>query len=103
MVRSYRTSVPDLDKEEATEKLLSFLLLLSEEGEESSGVNLQQTRKELKDFITRQRFGPKIDLIREKIESGNELFKREIDILDELIGQISHQATAAFRRMRKTG
>ena len=32
MVRSYRTSVPDLDKEEAKEKLLSFLLLLSEEG-----------------------------------------------------------------------
>ncbi|UCH92583.1 MAG: hypothetical protein JSV88_20115 [Candidatus Aminicenantes bacterium] len=103
MVRSYRTSVPDSDKEEAKEKLLSFLSLLSEKGEDASPVKINQIRKGLEEFITRQSIGPKINLIREKIESGKKLSKPEIDILDDLINQISHKATAAFRRMRKAG
>lgn len=103
MVRSYRKSVPENDKKEAKEKLLSFLSLLSEEGEGAYTAKNRQTRKELKEFITHQSIGPKIDLIREKIESGKELSKQEIDILDDLVTQISRQATAAFRRMRKAG
>ncbi len=103
MVRSYRTSVPDNDKEEAKEKLLNFLSLLSEEGEAASPAKIQQIRKVLEEFITRQSIGPKIGLIREKIESGKELSKPEIDDLDDLITQVSHQATIAFRRMRKAG
>jgi hypothetical protein len=101
MVRSYRKSLPDNDKEEAKEKLLSFLALLSEN--EASPAKILQIRKGLEEFITRQSIGPKIDLIREKIESGTKLSKPEIDILDDLINQISHQATVAFRRMRKAG
>lgn len=103
MVRSYRTSVPDRDKEDAKEKLLSFFSLFSEEGEEATQAKIQQIRKVLEEFITRQSIGPKIGLIREKIESGKKLSKPEIDILDDLITQVSHQATIAFRRMRKAG
>jgi hypothetical protein len=103
IIRSYRTSVPINDIEEANEKLISFLSLFSkkEEGEPSGKV--QQIRQGLDEFIERQNIGPKIDLIRQGIESGKELTKLEIDILDELISQVSSQATAAFRRMRKAG
>ncbi len=101
MVRSYRTSVPANDIEEAKGKLLSFLSLLSED--EASPGKIQQIRKELEEFITRKSIGPNIDLIHEKIESGKELSIQEIDILDDLINQVSHQATVAFRRMRKAG
>jgi hypothetical protein len=101
MVRSYRTSVPADEKEEAKGKLLGFLSLLSED--DASAGKVQQIRKELEVFITSKSIGPKIDLIREKIESGLKLSKPEIDILDDLINQISHQATVAFRRMRKAG
>ena len=103
VVRSYRTFVPNNDKEEAKEKLLSFLAFLSEKGEDDSPARFQQIRKGLEDFIARQSIGPKIDPLRKKIESGKELSKAEINIFDELISQISHQATAAFRRMRKAG
>jgi hypothetical protein len=101
IVRSYRTSVPANDIEEAKEKLLSFLSLFSED--EASPGKIQQIRKELEEFITGKSIGPTIDLIREKIEAGNKLSIQEIDILDDLINQISHQATVAFRRMRKAG
>lgn len=101
MVRSYRTSVPTKDKKDAKEKLLNFLALLSED--EASPAKILQIRKGLEEFITHQSIGPKIDLIREKIDSGKKLSKPEIDILDDLINQISHQATVAFRRMRKAG
>jgi hypothetical protein len=101
MVRSYRTSVPASDREEAKEKLLSFLSLLSEV--EVSPGKIQQIRKELEEFITGKSIGPTIDLIREKIESGKQLSIQEINILDDLINQISHQATVAFRKMRKAG
>lgn len=101
MVRSYRATVPDNDIEEAKGKLLSFLSLLSED--ETSPGKIQQIRKELEEFITRKSIGPQIDLIRDKIESGKQLSIQEIDILDDLISQISYQATVAFRRMRKAG
>jgi hypothetical protein len=101
MVRSYRASVPANDKKEAEEKLLSFISLLSED--EASPGKILQVRKELEKFITRKSIGPQIDLIREKIGSGKKLSIQEIDILDDLINQISHQATVAFRRMRKAG
>ncbi len=101
LVRSYRTSVPANEKEEAKERLLSFLSLLSED--DASPGKVQQIKKELKIFITSKSIGPKIKLIRDKIESGEKLSKPEIDILDDLINQISHQATVAFRRMRKAG
>jgi len=103
MVRSYRTSVPYNDKEQAKEKLLSFLSLLSEEEGETPPAKILQIRKGLEEFIKRQSIGPQIDLIRDKIESGKQLSIQEIDILDDLINQISHQATVAFRRMRKAG
>ena len=101
MVRSYRTSVSDNDIEEAKGKLLSFLSLFSED--EASPGKIQQIRKELEEFITGKSIAPNIDLIREKIEAGKQLSIQEIDILDDLINQISHQATVAFRRMRKAG
>lgn len=101
MVRSYRTSVPASDREEAKEKLLSFLSLLSED--EAFPGKIQQIRKELEEFITRKNIGPQIDSIREKIEAGKKLTIQEINILDDLINQISHQATVAFRKMRKAG
>jgi hypothetical protein len=47
MVRSYRTSVPANDIEEAKGKLLSFLSLLSEEGE-TPPAKILQIRKVLK-------------------------------------------------------
>ena len=103
MVRSYRTSVPYNDKEQAKEKLLSFLSLLSEEEGETPPAKILQIRKGLEEFIKRQSIGPQIDLIRNKIESGKQLSIQEIDIFDGLINQISHQATVAFRRMRKAG
>lgn len=98
MARSYRTAVPDNDKKEAKEILSGFLSLLSEE-DEASPPKMQQIRKGLEVFIKRQNIGPEIDLIRDKIESGKELSKPEIDIVDNLIIQISNQATTAFRRM----
>jgi hypothetical protein len=101
MVRSYRTSVSDNDIEEAKGKLLSFLSLFSED--EASPGKIQQIRKELEEFIACKSIGPNIDLIRDKIESGKKLSIQEINILDDLIKQISHQATVAFRRMRKAG
>jgi hypothetical protein len=103
MVRSYRIPVPDNKKEDAKEKLFRFLTLFSEEGKEASSAKNHQIRKSLEEFITNQSIGPKIGLIREKIESGKKLSKSEIDILDDLITQVSHQATIAFRRMRKAG
>jgi hypothetical protein len=103
MVRSYRTSVPYNDKEQAKEKLLSFLSLLSEEEGETPPAKILQIRKGLEEFIKRQSIDPQIDLIRDKIESGKKLSIHEINILDDLINQISHQATVAFRRMRKAG
>lgn len=103
VVRSYRTSVPHNETEEAIEKLLGFLSLLSDEGEDAPPGKAQQIRKELEAFIASQSIGQKVELIRKKIESGKILSKPEIDILDDLISQISRQATAAFQRMRKAG
>ena len=102
VIRSYRTSVPINDIEKANEKLISFLSLLSKKEEDPSG-KVQQIKQGLDKFIVRQNIGLKIDLIRQGIESGKKLTKPEIDILDDLISQVSSQATAAFRRMRRAG
>lgn len=101
LVRSYRTDVLHNVKEQAKEKLLSLLSLLCEDDEEPISPVDQQIKKALKDFMVKQNITSKVDSIRKKIESEEKLSELEIDILDDLISQISHQATVAFRRMRK--
>lgn len=101
LVRSYRTDVLPNVKEQAKEKLLSLLSLLCEDDEEPVSPGDQQIKKALKDFMMKQDIISRVDLIREKIESEEKLSELEIAILDDVISQISRQATVAFRRMRK--
>jgi hypothetical protein len=102
VVRSYRTKVSDEYKKQAKEKLLTLLsLLLEEDKGPIIPVSLHQLKKILKDFMTEQKITPKVNLIRKKIESEETLSESEINVLDDLISQISGQAAMAFRRMRK--
>ncbi|NIM85058.1 MAG: hypothetical protein GTN82_43050 [Candidatus Aminicenantes bacterium] len=102
IVRAYRTKVSDEDKEKAREKLLTFLSLLLEEGEGPViPLSLHHLKKILKDFIAEQRIISKVNSIRRKIESEETLSESEINVMDDLISQVSGQAAMAFRRMRK--
>jgi len=103
MVRSYRKEVSAIDKEDAQKTLLSFLWLLLEEDEKALELNTQKIRQVLEAFIAQQKIESEINSIHKKLESGKELLNKEISILDSLIGQISNQASKAFRRMRKAG
>jgi len=103
MVRSYRKEVSAIDKEDAQKTLLSFLWLLLEEDEKALELNTQKIRQVLEAFIAQQKIESEINSIHKKLESGKELLNKEINILDSLIGQISNQASKAFRRMRKAG
>ena len=101
LVRSYRTEVSESEKKQAKKNLLALLTLILEDTGASLPIRDQQIRQFLKDFMEGKSMTPQVEGIRKKIESDEKLFDSEINILDELISQISHQATVAFRRMRK--
>jgi hypothetical protein len=101
LVRSYRTEVSESEKKQAKKNLLALLTLILEDTEGSLPIRHQQIRQFLKDFMEGKSMTSQVEGIRKKIESDEKLFASEINILDELISQISHQATVAFRRMRK--
>jgi hypothetical protein len=101
LVRSYRTEVSESEKKQAKKNLLALLTLILEDTGGSLPIRDQQIRQFLKDFMEGKSMTSQVEGIRKKIESDEKLFDSEINILDELISQISHQATVAFRRMRK--
>lgn len=101
LVRSYRKQVPEKEKREAKEDLLSFLSIVLAQDSRSHPLWIQQISEVVKDFLVKEGTQSSFDLIRQKIESEKPLSVSEIDILDDLISQISQQATVAFRKMRK--
>ena len=101
IVRSFRTDVPENDKKSAKEKILNFLSIPLEEEKEPALVMVRQIREVLGDFIAERELKTKLQSIRIKIESGEKLSEKEINILDDLISKISYHATIAFRRMKK--
>lgn len=101
LVRSYRTEVSERDKEEAKKELLSLLSIVLEKDNRSHPLWIQQISEILKTYLGKKGIQSTLDLIRQKIDSGKPLSTSDIAILDDLISQISQQATVAFRKMRK--
>ena len=101
LVRSYRTKVSGRDKDEAKKELLSLLSIVLEKDIRSHPLWIQQISEVLKASLSKKGIQPILDLISQKIESGKPLSTSDIEILDDLISQISQQATVAFRKMRK--
>ncbi len=98
LVRSYRVKIPNNEVEEARDRMLSFLTILLDVEEEGQSLWLQQLREALKSTIVRKGGLAKLDLIRKELKSKVKLSKPEVDFLDSLISQASHQATIAFRK-----
>jgi len=55
----------------------------------------------LKASLSKKGIKSTLDLISQKIDSEKPLSNSDIEILDDLISQISQQATVAFLKMRK--
>lgn len=101
LVRSYRTKVSERDKEEAEKELLSLLSIVLEKDKPPQSPWDHQIREALKTSLGKKEAWLRLDLIRQKIDSGERLSSSDIDILDDLISQICQQAMVAFRKMRK--
>lgn len=99
IVRSYRTKIPGRDLKYVQKKLLSFLDLILGRDTTSYSSWIQQTREVLVTLLAQKRLQTKLNLIRQKIDSGKHLSESEIQVLDDLIFQVSQQATFAFRKI----
>lgn len=101
LVRSYRKNLSTNDIEKAKEKLLTLLTLIVEQEGKIDSLRNRQVKRILEDFVKKNNVTAEVNSIQKKIEKDEKLSESEIDILDDLISQISREATAAFRRMRK--
>jgi hypothetical protein len=101
LVRSYRTKVSEKDKEEAKRKLSSLLSIVLENNKQPQTPWDKQISEVLKTSLDKKGGEARLDLIRQKIGSGERLSSSDIGILDDLISRISQQATVAFRKMKK--
>ncbi len=102
IVRSFRSKVLENKKEEAKEKLSAFLSFLLEE-DENKPVELSflRIKQFLSEFIKEQEISQQVEMIRQKIMQEKKLSGSEVNMLDDLISQISRQATVAFRKIRR--